>query len=140
MSTPIDGTAVTPLSSDDRGFFGHPWGLSTLFFTEMWERYSYYGMRALLTLYMVGSVQQPGLGFDEKRATTIYGIYTASAWGLSILGGLIADRWLGHYRSVLVGGIIIATGHFCMAVPNLSFFYLGLVLIACGTGLLKPNA
>jgi POT family proton-dependent oligopeptide transporter len=133
MST-IDATV------NQKQWFGHPRGLATLFFTEMWERYSYYGMRALLTLYMVGSVQRPGLGFDEKRATDIYGWYTFSAWGLSILGGIIADRWLGHYRSVLIGGIIIATGHFCMAVPNLNFFFAGLVLIACGTGLLKPNA
>jgi len=124
----------------EKQWLGHPRGLFTLFFTEMWERYSYYGMRALLTLYMVGSVQQPGLGFDEKRASDIYGWYTFSAWGLSILGGIIADRWLGHYRSVLVGGIIIAIGHFCMAVPNLTFFFLGLALIASGTGLLKPNA
>ena len=124
----------------EKQWFGHPRGLATLFFTEMWERYSYYGMRALLTLYMVGSVQQPGLGFDEKRAAAIYGWYTFSAWGTAILGGVIADRWLGHYRSVLIGGIIIASGHFCMAVPHLSFFFIGLVLIAMGTGLLKPNA
>ena len=126
--------------ASEKQWFGHPRGLATLFFTEMWERYSYYGMRALLTLYMVGSVQQPGLGFDAKRATSIYGWYTFSAWGLAILGGVVADRWLGHYRSVLLGGIIIAAGHFSMAVPNLTFFFSGLVLIATGTGLLKPNA
>jgi len=130
---------MTTSIANGKTWFGHPRGLATLFFTEMWERYSYYGMRALLTLYMVGSVQQPGLGFDEARAASIYGWYTFSAWGTAIIGGVIADRWLGHYRSVLVGGIIIALGHFCMAVPHLSFFFAGLVLIASGTGLLKPN-
>ncbi len=120
-------------------WFGHPRGLATLFFTEMWERFSYYGMRALLTLYMVGSVQQPGLGFPISRATTIYGIYTMSVYLAGIPGGIIADRWLGHYRAVLVGGIIIATGHFSMAVPGLPFFFGGLTLIVIGTGLLKPN-
>jgi POT family proton-dependent oligopeptide transporter len=123
----------------DKQWLGHPRGLATLFFTEMWERYSYYGMRALLFLYMVGSVQQPGLGFDEKRAGAIYGWYTFSVYATGLLGGIIADRWLGHYRSVLVGGIIIACGHFCMAVPALPFFFTGLVLIVIGTGLLKPN-
>src|SRR5215213_7664054 len=108
-------------------WFGHPRGLATLFFTEMWERYSYYGMRALLFLYMVGSVQQPGLGFDEKRAGAIYGWYTFSVYATGLIGGIIADRWLGHYRSVLIGGIIIAAGHFSMAVPSLPFFYAGLV-------------
>jgi POT family proton-dependent oligopeptide transporter len=124
----------------EKQWFGHPRGLATLFFTEMWERFSYYGMRALLTLYLVGSVQRPGLGFDAKHASDIYGWYTFSAWGLSLFGGIIADRWLGHYRSVLYGGIIIAAGHFCMAIPALPFFYAGLVLIASGTGFLKPNA
>ncbi len=123
----------------EKQWLGHPRGLATLFFTEMWERYSYYGMRALLFLYMVGSVQQPGLGFDERRAGSIYGWYTFSVWATGILGGLVADWWLGHYRSVLVGGIIIATGHFSMAVPRLPFFFAGLVLIVIGTGLLKPN-
>ncbi|MGZ4808774.1 MAG: peptide MFS transporter [Thermoanaerobaculia bacterium] len=120
-------------------WFGHPRGLATLFFTEMWERFSYYGMRALLFLYMVGSVQQPGLGFGEKSAAQIYGIYTMSVYLSGIPGGWIADRFLGHYRAVLVGGIIIASGHFCMAVPGLPFFFTGLGLIIIGTGLLKPN-
>ncbi len=123
----------------EKTWFGHPRGLATLFFTEMWERYSYYGMRALLFLYMVGSTQQPGLGFDEKHAGSIYGWYTFSVYATGLLGGLVADWWLGHYRSVLVGGIIIAIGHFSMAVPGLPFFYAGLVLIVIGTGLLKPN-
>jgi POT family proton-dependent oligopeptide transporter len=124
----------------EKQWFGHPRGLATLFFLEMWERYSYYGMRALLFLYMVGSTQRPGLGFDEAHAGSIYGWYTSMVYALGLAGGFIADRWLGHYRSVLFGGIIIAFGHFSMAVPHLNFFYLGLVLIVIGTGLLKPNA
>ena len=120
-------------------WFGHPRGLATLFFTEMWERFSYYGMRALLTLYMTGSVMQPGLGFPDAKATHIYGLYTMSVYLMGIPGGFIADRFLGHYRAVLLGGIIIATGHFAMAVPGLPFFYAGLGLIILGTGLLKPN-
>ncbi len=120
-------------------WFGHPRGLATLFFTEMWERFSYYGMRALLILYMVGSTQQPGLGFPEGRAAHIYGLYTMLVYLMGIPGGLLADRYLGHYRAVLIGGTIIACGHFSMAVPGLPFFFLGLSLIILGTGLLKPN-
>ncbi len=123
----------------DKQWFGHPRGLATLFFTEMWERFSYYGMRALLILYMVGSVQQPGLGFGERRAASIYGAYTMLVYLMGIPGGFVADRWLGHYRAVLIGGIVIACGHFSMAVPGLPFFFAGLCLIIIGTGLLKPN-
>jgi len=127
---------MTDLATGDRvhGFFGHPRGLSTLFFTEMWERFSYYGMRAFLILYMVHA-----LGFDDKHAGSVYGTYTASAWAAAIVGGIIADRWLGQYRSVLYGGIIIALGHFTLAFHPLPFFYAGLSLIVIGTGLLKPN-
>ncbi len=120
-------------------WFGHPRGLATLYFTEMWERFSYYGMRALLVLYMVGSTQQPGLGFSVGRATAIYSWYTMSVYLSGIPGGFIADRFIGHYRAVLYGGIIIAAGHFSMAVPGLPFFFTGLGLIVIGTGLLKPN-
>ncbi len=128
-----------PAATADRGFFGHPRGLSTLFFTEMWERFSYYGMRAFLILYMVGPVAAGGLGFSDARAASIYGTYTGSVWGAAILGGLAADRFLGQYRSVLIGGIIIAAGHFTLAFKALPFFYTGLALIVIGTGLLKPN-
>jgi POT family proton-dependent oligopeptide transporter len=120
-------------------WFGHPRGLSTLFFTEMWERFSYYGMRAFLILYMTASVANGGLGFDDKHAATVYGNYVGSVWLTPILGGLIADRFLGQYRSVLLGGSIIALGHFTLAFKSLSSFYAGLVLIVIGTGLLKPN-
>src|SRR5207248_11622584 len=123
----------------EKQWFGHPRGLATLFFTEMWERASYYGMRALLVLYMTGSVMQPGLGFPDKKATQIYGLYTMLVYLMGIPGGFIADRFLGHYRAVLFGGVIIACGHFSMAFPSLTSFYLGLGLIIIGTGLLKPN-
>jgi POT family proton-dependent oligopeptide transporter len=120
-------------------WFGHPRGLSTLFFTEMWERFSYYGMRAFLILYMTASVANGGLGFDDRHAATVYGNYVGSVWLTPILGGLIADRLLGQYKSVLLGGSIIALGHFTLAFKTLSTFYAGLVLIVIGTGLLKPN-
>src|SRR5437763_317811 len=139
MSTPIDGTGATVLSADDRGFFGHPRGLSTLFFTEMWERFSYYGMRALLTLYMTSKLIDGGLGFDERYASAIYATYVSSVWYLPLVGGWLADRVFGARRAVLIGGIIIACGHYSMAINSQLTFYAGLILIACGTGLLKPN-
>jgi len=131
---------VTTVPSETAGWFGHPRGLSTLFFTEMWERFSYYGMRAFLILYMTAPVAAGGLGFDVPRASSIYGTYTGSVWVTPILGGLVADRMLGAYRSVLLGGIVIALGHFTLALRALPFFYAGLALIVIGTGLLKPNA
>ncbi|MDQ2937888.1 MAG: peptide MFS transporter [Acidobacteriota bacterium] len=139
MSTPIDGTGASSTTVDDKGFFGHPGGLSTLFFTEMWERFSYYGMRAILTLYMTKSLVEGGLGFDEKYASVIYATYVSSVWYLPLVGGWLADRILGARRAVLIGGIVIACGHYSMAVSSLPSFYAGLVLIAIGTGLLKPN-
>jgi POT family proton-dependent oligopeptide transporter len=105
----------------------------------MWERFSYYGMRAFLILYMTAPAAAGGLGFADGDAASIYGTYTGSAWGAAILGGLVADRFLGQYRSVLVGGVIIALGHFTLAFRALPFFYTGLALIVVGTGLLKPN-
>jgi POT family proton-dependent oligopeptide transporter len=110
-----------------------------LFFTEMWERFSYYGMRALLILFMTKTAAEGGLGFDTKHAAAIYGTYTMSVYLMTILGGFIADNFIGARRAVLVGGIVIASGHFTMAVGSLPTFYTGLVLIALGTGLLKPN-
>ena len=123
----------------DRSFFGHPGGLSTLFFTEMWERFSYYGMRAILLLYMTKSFAEGGLAFDEKYAGIIYATYVSSVWYLPLPGGWLADRILGARRAVLLGAIIIACGHYSMAVNSKLTFYAGLILIACGTGLLKPN-
>jgi len=133
-------TPATAASSDtDTAFFGHPRGLVILFFTEMWERFSYYGMRAFLILYMVAPVASGGLELTDVRAASIYGTYTGSAWAATILGGLIADRLIGPFRTVLIGGILITTGHFTLAFKSLPAFYAGLTFIALGTGLLKPN-
>ncbi len=118
---------------------GHPRGLATLFFTEMWERFSYYGMRAILVLAMVATVESGGMGLDDPTATAIYGIYTAGVYLLSVPGGWIADRLLGQQQAVWYGGILIAAGHFTMALATQSTFYIGLLLIVLGTGLLKPN-
>ena len=123
----------------DRSFFGHPKGLSVLFFTEMWERFSYYGMRGILILFMTASVASGGLGFDTAKAGAIYGLYTSFVYLLALPGGWIADRVVGQRNAVFIGGCIIALGHFSMAIPNMAGFYLGLVLIVIGTGLLKPN-
>jgi POT family proton-dependent oligopeptide transporter len=120
-------------------FFGHPGGLSTLFFTEMWERFSYYGMRAILVLFMVAAVDRGGLGLDDVTATAIYGLYTMFVYLLALPGGWLADNLLGQRKAIWYGGIIIAAGHFSMALPFTETFFLGLVLIVIGTGLLKPS-
>jgi len=117
----------------------HPRGLATLFFTEMWERCSYYGMRALLVLFMTATVQQGGLGFSDKLAGAIYGLYTAAVYLAALPGGWVADRLLGAKKAVWLGGAVIALGHFTLAVPRIEAFYLGLLFVALGTGLLKPN-
>lgn len=124
---------------DTGGLFGHPRGLTTLFFTELWERFSFYGMRAILVLYMVAAVGEGGLGFDVKTAAMIYGFYQMSCYMLSLPGGILADRLIGARKAVLIGGIIIALGHFTLAFPSIPTFFLGLLLIVSGTGLLKPN-
>src|SRR5712691_4737809 len=140
MSTSIDATGATPASvRDDRGFFGHPRGLSTLFFTEMWERFSFYGLRAILFLYMTSELSKGGLAFPRPYAGLIMGTYTSSVYWTPLVGGWLADRWLGARRAVLIGGIIIACGHCSMAVKTMPNFYIGLALIAVGTGFLKPN-
>jgi POT family proton-dependent oligopeptide transporter len=126
-------------SAHDRAFFGQPRGLSTLFFTEMWERFSYYGMRALLLLFMTAPIASGGLGFSAAQGGAIYGLYTSMVYMMTLPGGWIADRFIGQRRAVLYGGILIASGHFSMAVPSLATFYLGLFLIVVGTGLLKGN-
>ncbi|HEX7049696.1 MAG TPA: peptide MFS transporter [Longimicrobiales bacterium] len=134
------GVATAPAAAGRAAtFFGHPRGLATLFFTEMWERFSYYGMRALLILFMTASVADGGLGFDVAKAGAIYGLYTSFAYMATLPGGWIADHIFGQRRAVLYGGIIIALGHFSMAIESIPTFYLGLVLIVLGTGLLKPN-
>jgi len=140
------GTATAVPEQQD--FFGHPRGLATLFFTELWERFSYYGLRALLVLFMTApagaAATNPGLGFETEKATAIYGLYTAFVYLLALPGGWVADNIWGQRRSVFVGGCVIAAGHFSLALPALglpdeAFFYLGLILIVVGTGLLKPN-
>src|SRR3989454_4041091 len=124
---------------DTSGWAGHPLGLRTLFFTEMWERFSYYGMRALLILFMTAPLAAGGLGFDTGVAGAVYGLYTSMVYMTSLPGGWIADRLIGQRRAVLYGGILIACGHFSMAFPSIGTFYLGLALIVVGTGLLKGN-
>ena len=136
--TDASAGVVAQLARDTR-FFGHPRGLSTLFFTEMWERFSYYGMRALLILFMTAAPAAGGLGFDTVTAGAVYGLYTSMVYMTTLPGGWIADRLIGPQNAVLYGGILIALGHFSMAVPSLTSFYLGLVLIVIGTGLLKGN-
>ncbi len=120
-------------------WFGHPRGLSTLFFTEMWERFSYYGMRGLLVLFLTNAIATGGFGMNDQTAAAIYGLYTASVYLLALPGGWIADRLIGQRKAVLYGGILIAAGHFSMALGFVASFYAGLVLIVLGTGLLKPN-
>jgi proton-dependent oligopeptide transporter, POT family len=121
------------------GLGHHPPALTTLFFTELWERFSYYGMRALLALFMVAPLAEGGLGFATADAGRMYGNYTMAVYMLAIPGGFIADHWLGARRAVFIGACIIAAGHFVLAVRGVPTFYLGLVLIALGSGLLKPN-
>ncbi|MDX3239855.1 oligopeptide:H+ symporter [Streptomyces sp. ME03-5709C] len=120
-------------------FFGHPRGLATLFMTETWERFSYYGMRALLVLYLTASVPNGGLGMKAATAGAIYSVYTATVYLLAMPGGWFADRLWGPRRTVAIGGAIIMIGHFLLAVPVKASFFVGLVLIAVGSGLLKSN-
>src|SRR5918992_2011974 len=120
-------------------FTGHPKGLGPLFFTELWERFSYYGMRSILILYMTSAAAQGGLGFDVKQASSIYGWYTMAVYLTALPGGWIADYLTGARLAVLIGGIIIACGHFSMVFHSTTFVFLGMALIAIGTGLLKPN-
>lgn len=135
----VGAAAATGSAAYDRAWMGHPAGLSTLFFTEMWERFSYYGMRALLILYLTAAVIDGGVGMTTAKAAAIYGWYTFGVYAAAIPGGWIADRLLGQYRSVLLGGILIAFGHYSLAFGQMGFFYAGLGLIVAGTGLLKPN-
>jgi POT family proton-dependent oligopeptide transporter len=131
-------TLKAPSDYDTR-FFGHPRGLATLFFTEMWERYSFYGTRALLMLYMTHSAATGALGLTTVKAGAIYGFYTATVYLLSLPGGWFADRIVGQRKAVLFGGIFIAAGDFCLAAPGIGMYYVGLGLLMIGTGLLKPN-
>jgi proton-dependent oligopeptide transporter, POT family len=138
-TAPVRERLVPDTISTDRSFFGHPRGLSTLFFSEMWERFSYYGMRGFLVLYMTAPLALGGMGLDTATAASIYGTYTSMVYLMSLPGGWIADRLIGQRRAVLYGGILIAAGHFSLAAPAATTFYLGLMLVVLGTGLLKPN-
>ena len=144
MSEPMDMPKTErELPSDDKGFFGHPRGLSTLFFTEMWERFSYYGLRPLLVLFMTAALMSGGFGFDRPTASAIVGIYAASVYLASLPGGWVADRLLGLRRAIMYGAVLISAGHICISFSSLAHtkipFFIGLILIVLGTGLLKPN-
>lgn len=127
--------------AEGRQWFGHPRGLSTLFFTEMWERFSYYGMRAILVLFMTTALtaDNAGMGLQVGLAAAIYGLYTFFVYVLSLPGGWVADNLWGQKKAVFVGGVIIMLGHISLAIPTDITFYLGLALVVIGTGLLKPN-
>jgi len=133
--------SITTLQPHQKEIFGHPIGLFVLFFTEMWERFSYYGMRAILVLYLVSQtdIVNAGLGWTNREALALYGWYTMMVYVMSIPGGIIADKLLGQKKSVLVGGILLLFGHSILAVEAMWAFYTGLVLIVCGVGMLKPN-
>ncbi|MBO6933580.1 MAG: peptide MFS transporter [Deltaproteobacteria bacterium] len=125
-----------------REFLGHPIGLYILFFTELWERFSYYGMRALLVLYLVAETREGplgGLGWEQEDALALYGWYTMLVYVMSIPGGLVADKLLGRKRTVMVGGLTLCAGHLVLALPGITPFYTGLGLIVLGVGMLKPN-
>lgn len=132
-----ENTSMT--GGGDTAFFGHPKGLQTLFMTEMWERMSYYGMRGLLVLFMTAAITEGGLAITTATATAIYGLYTASVYFMGLPGGWIADRLIGSQKAIWYGGITIMCGHIVLAIPNQSTFFIGLILVVLGTGLLKPN-
>ncbi len=135
------------MTAPKTGFFGHPVGLRTLFLTEMWERFSFYGIRPLLILFMSAALLDGGFGFERSQASAIVGIYAASVYLSSLPGGWIADHWLGLRRAISIGALLITLGHLSIGLsgfagqgrPGKSVFFLGLVLIVIGTGLLKPN-
>jgi POT family proton-dependent oligopeptide transporter len=122
-----------------QGFFGHPRGLSTLFFTEMWERFGFYGVRAILLYFMTASLQHGGLGFSTQKSGIIYGIFLSMVYLLSLPGGWMADNLFGQRKAVLYGGILIAIGYYTMALPGIASFFTALTFVVLGTGLLKPN-
>ncbi|GIL30601.1 peptide ABC transporter permease [Actinocatenispora comari] len=145
---PTEGATVSQAVDDDAvpdapqsGFFGHPRGLATLFFTELWERVSYYGMRAILLYYMYSAVSKGGLGIPQGTASSLMSIYGSAVFMSGVIGGWIADRLLGSRRSIFIGGCLIMCGHICLAIPTggLVALYLSMIFIVLGTGLLKPN-
>ncbi len=133
-ATPAVPVPTRPAALDDRALFGHPRGLGLLFVTEMWERFSYYGMRAILVLYLVNALR-----WDTPRAAGLYGTYTMAVYLTPLVGGYLADRWIGTRRSLVLGAVIISAGHFTLAFPGMATFYVGLALIVAGTGFFKSN-
>ena len=139
----------TSIQAHQKELFGHPVGLFVLFFTEMWERFSYYGMRAILVLYLISTSQvfldngdqnlNPGLGWSDGDALALYGWYTMMVYVMSVPGGYIADKFLGQKKSVLIGGVLLLVGHSTLAIEQMWAFYTGLVFIVLGVGMLKPN-
>jgi POT family proton-dependent oligopeptide transporter len=127
-------TIDRPPVLDDTALMGHPRGLGLLFIVEMWERFSYYGMRALLVLYLVNYLK-----WSDGDASRLYGTYTSLVYLTPLVGGYLADRYIGTRRSLVIGGIIIAMGHFSLAFQTMTMFYVGLALIIVGTGFFKPN-
>ena len=125
----------------EREIYGHPVGLFLLFFTEMWERFSYYGMKALLVLYLTAEVvgKNPGLGWTNSEASELYGWYTMLVYITPIIGGLLADKYFGFRKAILAGAILMTLGHLSLAFEAMPTFYLGLIFVVLGTGLLKPN-
>lgn len=140
MSTP-DLNRPTPAAAvaGDRRFFGHPLALFTLFGTELWERFSYYGMRAILVFYITDTLAHGGLGIPESQGEAVVSIYGTGVYLLSVVGGWFADRVIGAYRATFLGGVIIAAGHVALAIPTPASSWLGICLVALGTGFLKPN-
>ncbi|ANP55484.1 POT family proton-dependent oligopeptide transporter [Streptomyces griseochromogenes] len=140
MASSLTKDSVRPgTPGSEKTFFGHPRGLATLFMTEMWERFSFYGMRALLVLYLVAPAAKGGLGFAAATGAAIYSVYNATVYLLAMPGGWIGDRLWGPRKTVAVAGTIIMIGHFLLAVPVQACFFVGLVFIAVGSGLLKAN-
>lgn len=119
--------------------FGHPKGLFILFFTELWERFSYYGMRAILVLFIYSSIEDGGMGWTQTEALSLYGWYTMLVYLMSIPGGIMADKWLGQKKAVMVGGVLLCIGHGVLAIPGEMAFFAGLTFIVLGVGALKPN-
>jgi proton-dependent oligopeptide transporter, POT family len=129
----------TPVGAGHREIFGQPRGLATLFLTEMWERFTYYGMRSILILFAVAAVSEGGLGLDDHIASAVYGLYIASTYVFALFGGWMADRLLGAQRAVIVGGVVILCGNVLLVLGSVQCFFVGLVVIVLGVGLLKPN-
>ncbi|QAY63159.1 MFS transporter [Xylanimonas allomyrinae] len=139
MTNPSLARTPAAAVAGDRRFFGHPLALFTLFGTELWERFSYYGMRAILVFYITDTLANGGLGFGKTQGEAIVSIYGTGVYLLSVVGGWFADRVIGAYRATFLGGVIIASGHVALAIPASGFSWLGICLVALGTGFLKPN-